>query len=525
MAPETATSYDEVPYSDQCFPYTHPDHLATLAAVHGLQPPEVETCRVLEIGCAAGSNLIPMALTLPGATLVGIDLSPRQVESGMARVQSLGLENVALRAMSLTDIDASFGTFDFILCHGVYSWVPPAVREHILTICKANLAPDGVAYVSYNTLPGWHARGIVRELMQYHVRDKIRSLDAVRAARQFVEELAAVLPSPEGPYARIIRGQAERLGESDDSYVFHEYFEDVNEPCYVADFLGRAAARGLRFLAEARLGEPSEQFPPETREAVDRWAGDDPIAREQYVDFLCNGTFRRTLLVHDTGGPPPRASAGIVPRLFLSANARPVSERPDLAPDAPETFRVYDEDTSLTTGHAPLKTVLAVLHEARPRFLALGELWRAVRERMAPIQAIPAEPDPSLVEALLRCYRANLIGLHAYPARFSASPGDRPLGSPLARLQAEAGPRVTNLRQRYVVLGEYDRHLLRLLDGSRDRPAMLARLEELCADGSVTIEGEGGRITDPETVREILDEALEPALQRLARVALLMPSS
>ena len=166
MVPST-TSYDEVPYADRVQPATHPDRLAVVATLYGMDPAPPDRCRVLELGCAGGANLIALAETLPGSDFVGIDLSPRQIASGRQKVQALGLTNVELRAMSLVDIGEAFGRFDYILCHGVYSWVPAEVRDAILAISSANLMPQGVAYVSYNCYPGWHARAAAREMMCY----------------------------------------------------------------------------------------------------------------------------------------------------------------------------------------------------------------------------------------------------------------------------------------------------------------------------------------------------------------------
>ncbi len=150
--PEVPTaSYDEVPYSDYVFPYTHPASVAAVAALFGMRPADPARCRVLELGCWSGANLIPMACDLPGSEFVGIDLSPRQIDHGRRAVAALGLTNIDLRPGSILDVDDRFGRFDYIVCHGVYSWVPAEVREGILAVCKANLAADGVAYVSYNT--------------------------------------------------------------------------------------------------------------------------------------------------------------------------------------------------------------------------------------------------------------------------------------------------------------------------------------------------------------------------------------
>ena len=168
MSDALRRSYDAVPYPDKPRPATHPDHLAALARLAGLNPAPARRCRVLELGCAAGANLWPMAQYLPESEFVGVDFSPVQVESGRRFVADLGLQNLTLTAASILDVDQSWGTFDYVLCHGVFSWVPREVQEAILTICTRQLAPQGIAYVSYNTFPGWHVRLMLREMVAYH---------------------------------------------------------------------------------------------------------------------------------------------------------------------------------------------------------------------------------------------------------------------------------------------------------------------------------------------------------------------
>src|SRR5262249_29590623 len=177
------TSYDDVPYDSHPIWVTHPDHLAVIATLAGMRPAPVEHCRVLELGCASGGNLIPMAVALPESQFVGIDLSPAQVADGQATIAALGVRNVTLEAQSILDLDESIGTFDYIVCHGVYSWVPPAVQDGILAVFARHLAPQGVAYVSYNTHPGWHLRGMVRDMMLFHAARFTEPVERIRQAR------------------------------------------------------------------------------------------------------------------------------------------------------------------------------------------------------------------------------------------------------------------------------------------------------------------------------------------------------
>lgn len=161
--------YDRVLYAGHALAQAHPDRLATIAKLFGVKPPEVSTCRVLELGCGDGLNLISVGLGLPEAECVGIDLAPIGIRRGQEILQRVGLKNVTLLQRSILDIDPDFGQFDFIIAHGVYSWVPSEVRDKLLRICKENLAESGVAYVSYNAYPGSHQREMVREMMRYHV--------------------------------------------------------------------------------------------------------------------------------------------------------------------------------------------------------------------------------------------------------------------------------------------------------------------------------------------------------------------
>src|SRR5260221_642375 len=157
-------TYDEIPYPNLSHVQSHPDTLATLTSLLGLSPAPIENCRILEIGCASGGNLIPMALSLPASILVGIDYSARQIRDGQSAIDAIGLTNVSLRHMNILEITPEFGEFDYIIAHGVFSWVPADVREKLLDICKQNLAPAGVAFVSYNVYPGWHMLANIRDM-------------------------------------------------------------------------------------------------------------------------------------------------------------------------------------------------------------------------------------------------------------------------------------------------------------------------------------------------------------------------
>src|SRR3954454_8896697 len=124
------TVYDDVPYSNHPYAQTHPDRLATVAILHGLEPPDPFHARVLEIGCGAGGNLLAMAAATPGIRAVGVDLAAVAIEEGRTVVDAVGLQNIELYQADVRELtDGRLGEFDYIVAHGVYGWIPADARE------------------------------------------------------------------------------------------------------------------------------------------------------------------------------------------------------------------------------------------------------------------------------------------------------------------------------------------------------------------------------------------------------------
>ena len=194
MSDMVATAYDEVLYSSYAFSQTHPDRLATLATLFGMNPTPVTQCRVLELGCGDGSNLVPMAYGLPGSEFVGVDLAARPIATGQEMSKTLGLKNITLHPLDVMTVTPDFGQFDYIIAHGLYSWIPPAVQEKVLSICQENLTPNGIAYVSYNTYPGGHLRQMVRGMMRFHVRHLTDATQQITQSRALLKFLSDAQP-------------------------------------------------------------------------------------------------------------------------------------------------------------------------------------------------------------------------------------------------------------------------------------------------------------------------------------------
>jgi methyltransferase-like protein len=419
------------------------------------------------------------------------------------------------------DLKESPGSFDYIICHGVYSWVPPAVQEGILEICARLLTPRGIAYISYNTYPGWHMRAMVRDMMRYHVSSAADPKTRVREARDFLAFLVGEVAESKTTYGAIVQEEAKLLGAASDTYLFHEQLEEFNQPVYFHEFAARLAAHGLQYLSEAQYSLFDVNLPAQVEAKLEEWT-DDFIRREQYLDFLRNRLFRRSLLCRAGIRINRQMSPATVKDMHIAALGRPKSAQPDIQSDAVEEFEAPD-GAKVTTNHPLVKAMLICAFENWPRPLPFAALCDLVSEKLRQAgSALVADADV-LAEATLHCFLSNVVELHVQPPPFVLDVAERPVASPLARLQAaREQSRVTSLSHRSVELDVIDRVVLRRLDGEHDRPALLAELQDLVTRGVLVPHGAEQLPDDPAEVRAGLETLLELSLRRIAASAMLL---
>ena len=519
-------SYDELPYESLPFALSHPAHLAAIARLFGLQSPPLRDCRVLELGCAAGGNLIPLAEAFPDSQFVGVDLSARQIDDGLAQIKALGLENIELKAMSLTEIDDRYGSFDYIIAHGLYSWVPEVVRDAIMALCRNHLTDQGIAYVSYNTYPGWHINGMVREMMQFHASRFDDPKLKLQQSRSLMEFMAGSLPEDQ-PFGRMLRDQLQMLRKTKDHYLFHEYLESDNQPLYFHEFMLKAMEHGLQYLGDGEFGTMfSGNFMPQVAATLERIAPDQ-ISREQYMDFLRNRTFRQTLLVHQEQTISRTLNPHNILELYVASAAKPVSAKPDIRSSKVEKYQIDGNPVLLTIDQPIYKSAMQVLAEAWPKPLGFVDLCTEARARIQPVGSEP-EPQQLAQDQLLlgteiqRSYTAGLFEISAEPAHFVTTLSERPIASWLARQQATSGVVVTTRRHMSLQLDELSRQLLILLDGSRDRAALITDWLAVAVQLGLSIEQGGKKVTDPATIKKIMQDSQERILLYMASSALLV---
>jgi methyltransferase-like protein/SAM-dependent methyltransferase len=510
-----ANSYDAVPYPSHAFAVSHPDQMYTMARMFKLEAAIPDNASVLELGCASGGNIIPVALQMRNARVVGVDLSGHQIAEGQARVEKLGLKNIKLLAQDFQSIDESFGQFDYIICHGVFSWVPEEAQRRILEVCRERLTENGVAYISYNANPGWFMRGMIREMMLYHVAKIDEPRIKIKQARAL---LAFLVHSTEGqttPYASILKSELDLLARQPDSYLFHDHLEANNRPMFFYQFLELAHQQQLQFVSEAHLPSMiTSNLPPKAAEALTNLTN-DIHQRGQYTDFVTNRTFRQTLLCRagrmlDRQLDPARIEAGNFAGNFRLPDPAQMN---DLSATTEVAFETATKQTIKSSGPG-FKAMLFTLLEAWPQALSIDQISARVEVKVAVLaasgNAVPMPSKREMAGYLLQLVARGDIELRLLPDRFANLISDRPMVSPLSRIEAQSGTMITSQRHNMFKVDELTRLVLAQLDGQKTRDNLVDLLEKMVAEGLLNVKGPGDRPIDMRLVHGVtIDKMLD----------------
>lgn len=444
--------YDSVLYPTFVQEQTHPDRMYVVGSMFGMAPVPIEQCRVLEVGCGDGNNILPVAYCCPKAEFVGVDLAEVPIAAGNEAIEQIGLENVVLRVGDLTALPANLGKFDYIIAHGIYSWVPKEVREGLLRTCREHLSERGIAYVSYNTLPGGHARRIVRDLMLFHTRGITDPEEKVKGAEWILETAAEATPR-EDYFGRLLADRKKRIASG--TALFHDDLNEVYEPFYFEEFMSQAGQHGLAYVGEADFFEMNDAiYPMQMREKLQELSRGDRVHKEQYMDFLSGRGFRQTLLCHEG----------------VQIDAAPKAER--IRPlHVSTTMATTDKEGEFVTkGGRKTKTNHPVMVK---KLAELCEIWPA----SVPVESVTGG-DPLLENYLFQLYASNFVQLHSHAPYFTLHPGEHPEASAVARYQAIQGEFVATLAMHAVqVEGETARKFLLKLDGTRSRKELAEEMD------------------------------------------------
>ncbi|HEY3443018.1 MAG TPA: class I SAM-dependent methyltransferase [Paludibaculum sp.] len=474
------TKYDEVLYPTSPRKESHPERLATIAYLAGLETAPLGACRVLELGCGDGGNIIPIACDYPGSSFVGVDLAELPLAAARKFSEQLGLGNIEFQQGDLTTWSAPGLEFDYILVHGVYSWVPPAAREGILRICHQHLAPRGVAFISYNSLPGCYFRKFIWDMLKFHTRGIDDPDEKVASAKEFAEKAIGALDDKGHP--GVIRSELKELLERHENVVFHDDLAGINQPFYVEEFTAQAQRHGLEYLGDADpVREHGLPYQVKT---------EDRGTERQYADFATARRFRETLLCREGLALAPNIELARLLSLWVSSKAEPGPEQED----GTQTFTLA-QDRNLSTNHPLAKALL----------LAAGKAWpEMIRASALPLPGVDPAED---LDCLVRLMMTGALEFRVEPPLVSGLTA-QPRASALVRAQLALGKHdVTSQRHCFVNLGdEMARHLVALLDGTRNHAEI--------ADALV-------KCMDSPDLREGLPEKLKASLRMLARLSLL----
>lgn len=513
-------AYDELPYTAAPMPYAQPQHLATLGTLFGISPPPVATCRVLELGCHNGKHILATASSLPHAECWGVDMTEEHLNAARHVAENVGLTNLHFKQCNILDLGDDIGTFDYIIAHGIYSWVSRAEQDQILSICKNLLTPNGIAYVSYSTRPGWDQRTAIRDMLTHYTA----TFDSAEHRVSYMQDLLnswyqATTDAPDA-YTALLQQELKEWSHVPEPEMFYEYLHASHEPLYFHQFISRAKTHGLDYLGDAFFHTmlPSN-LPPATARAVYEFK-DNVLQQEQMMDFLRNRAMRHTLLCHAGIVTLNRTPSVEWVSQFHSASALKFTgvDGKNHTFESRKAKLVSDNPTIQATFHA--------LNEAYPQALSFEKLVTRAAELLEK-PSLDIEEQHTVSTALLRCYSQGIIEWYITPPHLTSQISEFPTASRLARWEIKTSPQVTNLRSESVMVEDViSIRILPYLDGTRDRATLLEIFKQWIDSGelnlNITRQQSDDKVELPEEVKQtVLTKMLAEALQRLAKLGVL----
>ncbi len=510
------TVYDQVPYELMAFPQMHIGSLAAIGRLFGLRPADPRHCRVLELACGLGGNLLAMAESFPDSQFLGFDLSNRQITTGYKLAHAVGLSNLCLETADIMALDFGEERFDFILCHGAFSWISPTVQKCVFALCQKHLSPEGIAYISYNTQPGWRIRSVLRDLMRFHANARSDPKERVAQGFAILQFLAENLADTDPLLQAFVNHHLEALRRYPSTYVFHEFFGEVHLPAYFHEFIAQAQQYGLRYLGEATPSITSVYASTTDAVAALQGPSTDIVRSEQYNDFLAGRSFRQTLLCH--ADCPVRTSPDpqVFFRLYATLSLRLEAETNDKA------YFVTASGLHATTSNPFAKVLLQTLARVGSFPVYMPAVLRQIRYRHASLERPDMDTFGKIGALLGRLLFCGGGAVYAAVPHLARRPSRRPRASQLARIMAGRGLKVFTPLNRSVTLDVFTQHLIQHLDGTNDRPDLVALLLDDYHSGRFNAISEDRKLLEPHMMQQLISEGVDRSLDQLAALHLLV---
>lgn len=378
-------TYDDLPYSSKPFAQTHPSFLRAVGALFNVKTPSIDTANILEIGCSFGGNILPLAVQYPNANILGLDLSGKQISIGKSVIELMELTNIQLQQQDITTYNPPAKHFDYIICHGVYSWVPNSVRDAILRVIAEGLSDDGAAIVSYNTYPGWKMKEVYRDTMLYRSQEIKDVREKIKYGFGMMDFLKKHLAA-NNPWRVAIDQHYDHIRQADLSYLAHEYFEVINEPCYFHEFMSLAKEKGLGFVSEADFQNhfySPVNLDKEAQQALLREANGDIVKLEQLNDFLSNRTFRQTILVRGENKQTANINGvtlqhDVLSELFIQGT---FYKETDESTNEVQWKSVQNPDGTAFKDIPAVSHILTLLNEQNGQTLQVKAIWQDLQKK------------------------------------------------------------------------------------------------------------------------------------------------
>lgn len=483
-----AEAYDEVPSSGRTHPHTSPANLYSIARLLGHNASDPRTARVLEIGCALGNNIASMAALFPESTCVGLDYSRLQIEVGHRLIKATGLKNLELKHMSIMDVTKEFGMFDYIIAHGVYSWVPPEVQDKVMEVCKTNLTPNGVALISYNTLPAWNTVRSIREMLIYHTERFKDPAVKIKQARLLLQDTVDMLQrGGSHNMAALVEYELNRFKEKNEFYLLREYLEDSNYQFYFSDFVKDMEEVGLQYLADTDLRSMSvNNISGEMAKMLE--TADDQIRAEQYMDFFTNRRFRNTLMCHKEIKMKYNVKSNVLANALVRSQLGYPEDFSDNDILAGKVITFLSPMTSTGVSQQPTSDPMAlammrVLIEDNEGYISVETLTPKVYDKLKELKYLHLPADTEFLKQKLCDYILHFIFtggmqfcLRVIP--FVDTVSKKPAISSFVRYQAEYDQWMSNGFLATVHVGDVDKLLVPLVDGTRTVAELCKAMED-----------------------------------------------
>jgi methyltransferase-like protein/2-polyprenyl-3-methyl-5-hydroxy-6-metoxy-1,4-benzoquinol methylase len=523
--------YDVIPYESCPYAKTDIAKMAAIGKVFGMDVSNLENARVLELGCCDGENILPYAEKYPKGHFTGVDLGKVQIDSALAKVKELKYKNIEFKHCSISDIDDSFGKFDYIICHGVFSWVPEEVREKIFDVIQKHLTPKGIAYISYNTLPGWNNVVALRDILRYHTKHISDVQEKLTQIKLLLEFMRDSFQDVDTPYAKAMLSEINMLMESKISYFMHDHLSTNNAFFYFSQFMEMASKYNLQYLADSSIASMYVgNMKPEVAKVLSQIQ--NIVQLEQYMDYLNNRRFRCTLLCHADVALDRNINQDKLKNISYAMNVKPfeaigkdivIKSKEVQNYTQPLKFCLNDNvEPTLLAENNLLAALLMIFNQNRGVALSWQDLVKMLKEQYF-------EGNEELANITLNLYINQLLlkdCLEIYSENTTPRNvnKEKPCVSSLVRLQAHNHMTdwVASVNHGKLIVNHLSKLMLQHMDGSKTQAQIIDGLIKDWKDKKYTLQSSGKTVEDEKEAKTILANVLTEFVEGLAATGNLM---